>query len=46
MGNRIVTVNIFDNAAVTMSVYPIHWQQQRRAAGLLLGAPRAGDIDL
>jgi len=35
-----------DNAAVTMSVCPIDWQQQRRAAGLLLGAPRAGDIDL
>ena len=28
------------------SVYPIDWQQQRRVAGLLLGAPQAGDIDL
>jgi len=28
------------------SVCPIDRQQQRRAAGLLLGAPRAGDIDL
>ena len=28
------------------SVCPIDWQQQWRAAGLLLGAPQAGDIDL
>jgi len=28
------------------SVCPIDWQQQRRAVGLLLGAPRTGDIDL
>ena len=31
---------------VRLSVFPIHRLQQRPPAGLLLGAPQAGDIDL
>ena len=30
---------------VRLSVFPIHRQQQRPPAGLLLGAPRAGDAE-
>ena len=30
---------------VRLSVFPIHRQQQRPPAGLLLGAPRAGDTE-
>jgi len=38
-------VRLFVRLSVRLSVCPIIWPQQRRAAGLLLSAVRAGDID-
>ena len=37
-----------ERPSVRLSFFPIHRQQQREGppAGLLLGAPQAGDIDL
>jgi len=38
-------VRLFVRLSFRLSVCPIIWPQQRRAAGLLLSAVRAGDID-